>query len=539
MCKLDIKLQYRGPCQDGGKNIMYKLDIKLRYRGPCQDGVSSRCLEERQNAVRTSSESGIPLFVPDCLSDGSYNEVQCHKGTGYCWCVNDAGKPVPGTSVRYARPSCRSAPDSARFRRGRDRDKRKGSRATCTQADRSSFNSNLKEMISTEHRSMFGAKGIPAGTILGNSDQEVMEWKFSQLDEDRDGVLKNKELKQFKEDIRKVLRPRGCSRTFTKFCDMDSDRRISKQEWRSCSGLEENFSFKLFLSLNSDEDEIRRREERERKRGEERTGIRGEEEQEEHLSPDDSPSPSLYNRQYIEEEEEMEEEVDEEGDWKEGQDDEGSWREGRGDCKTEREEATKEARAGNEATYIPECDRTGEYNEVQCYKSTGYCWCVEKGTGRPVPGTSSKHHVPDCTKPSRREWLKCEGVKRDQFLSELKDWFRERMDRSSSSTQYRDSSLSSTENSIMWKFSVLDRNKDGVLKRKEIRAFKGELRAIAGLKLCGKRINKYCDLNLDKKISIDEWKSCLNQGEGGRMSSINPVSRRRGPNPLKTWLKGD
>jgi len=28
-------------------------------------------------------------------------------------------------------------------------------------------------MISTEHRSMFGAKGIPAGTILGNSDQEV------------------------------------------------------------------------------------------------------------------------------------------------------------------------------------------------------------------------------------------------------------------------------------------------------------------------------------------------------------------------------
>ena len=71
-------------------------------------------------------------------------------------------------------------------------------------------------------------------------------------------------------------------------------------------------------------------------------------------------SPSLYNRQYIEEEEEMEEEVDEEGDWKEGQDDEGSWREGRGDCKTEREEATKEARAGNEATYIPECDRTGK-----------------------------------------------------------------------------------------------------------------------------------------------------------------------------------
>ena len=31
-----------------------------------------------------------------------------------------------------------------------------------------------------------------------------MEWKFSQLDENRDGVLKKKELKKFKDDIRKV-----------------------------------------------------------------------------------------------------------------------------------------------------------------------------------------------------------------------------------------------------------------------------------------------------------------------------------------------
>ena len=55
----------------------------------------------------------------------------------------------------------------------------------------------------------------------------------------------------------------------------------------------------------------------------------------------------------------MDEEEEEAG-WSEGQEEEGEWREGRGDCKAEREEATKEARAGNEATYIPECDKTGE-----------------------------------------------------------------------------------------------------------------------------------------------------------------------------------
>mgnify|MGYP001278145015 CR=1 FL=1 len=33
-----------------------------------------------------------------------------------------------------------------------------------------------------------------------------MEWKFSQLDENRDGVLNKKELKTFKADIKKVIR---------------------------------------------------------------------------------------------------------------------------------------------------------------------------------------------------------------------------------------------------------------------------------------------------------------------------------------------
>jgi hypothetical protein len=48
----------------------------------------TRCLEERLLALKTSNESGIPVFVPVCREDGSYVDVQCHYGTGYCWCVN-------------------------------------------------------------------------------------------------------------------------------------------------------------------------------------------------------------------------------------------------------------------------------------------------------------------------------------------------------------------------------------------------------------------------------------------------------------------
>ena len=70
--------------------------------------ISERCLEERDQALKASNSSGIPIFVPVCHPDGSYVDVQCHYGTGYCWCVNQDGKPVPGSSIRYDRPKCKN-----------------------------------------------------------------------------------------------------------------------------------------------------------------------------------------------------------------------------------------------------------------------------------------------------------------------------------------------------------------------------------------------------------------------------------------------
>ncbi|KAJ7356063.1 Nidogen-2 [Desmophyllum pertusum] len=53
-------------------------------------------------------QSGEPMpsrYIPQCKKDGSFEEVQCHGSTGYCWCVDTRGTEIKETKVR-GRPSC-------------------------------------------------------------------------------------------------------------------------------------------------------------------------------------------------------------------------------------------------------------------------------------------------------------------------------------------------------------------------------------------------------------------------------------------------
>ncbi len=34
--------------------------------------------------------------------------------------------------------------------------------------------------------------------------------------------------------------------------------------------------------------------------------------------------------------------------------------------------------------YMPQCEDTGRFSEVQCHASTGYCWCVDPLNGKPT-----------------------------------------------------------------------------------------------------------------------------------------------------------
>ena len=51
-------------------------------------------------------------YIPQCKADGSFEEVQCHGSTGYCWCVDTRGWEIKGTKVR-GRPSCSKGNDDS------------------------------------------------------------------------------------------------------------------------------------------------------------------------------------------------------------------------------------------------------------------------------------------------------------------------------------------------------------------------------------------------------------------------------------------
>tara|TARA_Y100000385_G_C13105300_1_gene647233 strand:- start:4365 stop:5318 length:954 start_codon:yes stop_codon:yes gene_type:complete len=63
----------------------------------------SPCQQEVANSIGLIGE-----FVPQCTEDGSYSSTQCWFSTGYCWCVDEDGIEIPGTSTAswLGMPNC-------------------------------------------------------------------------------------------------------------------------------------------------------------------------------------------------------------------------------------------------------------------------------------------------------------------------------------------------------------------------------------------------------------------------------------------------
>ncbi|EFO21293.1 hypothetical protein LOAG_07194 [Loa loa] len=87
--------------------ICHGNPVKKQFSGPCPENL--RCQLERAYQLKLAGEkmNSSDVYVPECnATDGSYATIQCHRSTGYCWCVTRIGRPLPSTSKRYGIPNC-------------------------------------------------------------------------------------------------------------------------------------------------------------------------------------------------------------------------------------------------------------------------------------------------------------------------------------------------------------------------------------------------------------------------------------------------
>lgn len=75
----------------------YKVYAHLVNRAPCS--------RARKLALGVLTVASVGVYVPECNRDGSFNQIQCHQATGYCWCVDEKGIEMPRTRTRGT-PKC-------------------------------------------------------------------------------------------------------------------------------------------------------------------------------------------------------------------------------------------------------------------------------------------------------------------------------------------------------------------------------------------------------------------------------------------------
>lgn len=77
--------------------------------------------------------------------------------------------------------------------------------------------------------------------------------------------------------------------------------------------------------------------------------------------------------------------------------------------------------------------------QVQCYKSAGYCWCVNEDTGKNIPGTSVKNGTPNCDhlKTNTRVMKGCPDDKKFIFLKDLLNFLHNKMSEITNGTNTR------------------------------------------------------------------------------------------------------
>ncbi|XP_070181955.1 SPARC-related modular calcium-binding protein 2-like isoform X4 [Littorina saxatilis] len=521
-CELKRAKECDGKRADGSR-------VKVRHKGSCPGDttVSSRCFEERQEARKTARKASSDVLIPSCNPDGTFSEVQCHKTTGYCWCVTKDGRHIPGTSVQERRPRCKG---KRRRRKGRN-SKKKKKRKACTSKERQSFNTDLVRVFREEYERMLTARGPEAVNDEAPSDDDVsiekkiVVWKFAQLDSNDDGMLSFKEIRSFRRMVKKLIKPRRCAKRFHRYCDKDHDRRIEKKEWTLCLGVD----IKHGLTTDSPVD----------KQGDDPI-IRP-------LPPVPRPPsgslPPLSSRSVTPFTARKNRTVpsllvslisrlplpplDS----------------GKKSCLEERQAAMLHSREEPTANiYIPRCQDNGLWSQAQCHEATQYCWCVSEDSGIPIPGIATYRVEPNCTIRDDRQikgfsFSGCPFEQKRRFIVDLMADLTQEMNAANTSAQPLSGETSSREIVAKWKLSSLDKNRNGMLEKQEWRDLRKTLKKNKNYpRKCRRQFLRYCDENNDKTLSMEEWRECLGLNHNLFNSLPRDPKRRGKKNPFLDQL---
>ncbi|XP_062576442.1 SPARC-related modular calcium-binding protein 1-like isoform X1 [Saccostrea cucullata] len=532
-CKIDCsRKKYRPVCGSDGVTYKHRCElkrakrcdkkkIKVKRKGPCSpseaDRTSSNCVRERNEALEIARRPTFGVYIPECQDDGTYAERQCHVTSGFCWCVTPDGKPIEGTPVHGRDPACRGKKIGKKRRqprRDRGKKKKKKRRKSCKTADKQKFNQNIVKVFTDEYKRAVTVSGAALLDTDKTLAQKVIEWKFDQLDKNKDNILKRKETRTIKRMVRKLIQPKACARRFLEYCDSDRNRVIVRKEWSFCLTTNANsISRRIFFSLTTDQTLKTPEKEEPEASPKVRQPIIGEA---------GSSLTGLNPRQSIFV-------TDSRPDLEVGL--------GRKSCSEERALSLNQRSADPDGgIYIPQCSPDGKYNIVQCHK---YCWCADRETGMPLKGIKAKlasKGPPQCNITTEREMPGCPFVKKARFLTGLLNMFVSEMKNDSTgSSSDTNTNESDYQKAARWKFKSLDMNKNMNLDRREVKKFRKLIPKQKETRKCSRNFLRYCDENTNKKITLEEWLSCTNLSDYGLIVSESP--RRKGKNPLREYLK--
>ncbi|XP_054737241.1 SPARC-related modular calcium-binding protein 1 isoform X3 [Anastrepha obliqua] len=198
--------------------------VDLRPKADIQFNESdseSDCLADQKVALEEQRHGGTLFYVPECTPDGRYQRVQCYRSTPYCWCVHeDTGKNIPGTSVKDKRPQCDAIYAAPRSMKG------------CPEPRKTIFLNDLKEFLKTD---IVPTAMSSANTTKWNSeDERIATLSFVWLDKNKNKAWERKEWKTFREIVTSSKTLRKCGKKMPRYCDVNSDKKITLTEWLNC-----------------------------------------------------------------------------------------------------------------------------------------------------------------------------------------------------------------------------------------------------------------------------------------------------------------